>query len=68
VSYHATTQRARKHYQCAADYGHSPNIHPGEEYVRVRRMPEPGLGFAQHDLTYHPECYDKNLIDADEFN
>lgn len=62
-----TVQRARKTYICAGhDISHS--INPGEEYMRVRWMPEPGLGFAQHDVMFSPECYDKHLIDVDDFN
>lgn len=67
MSYAVTTQKARKPYICAGhDIAHS--INPGEEYVRVRQMPEPGFGFARHDVMFSPECYDKYLIDADDFN
>ena len=67
MAYHATTQIARKTYACAGhDIGHA--INPGEEYVRVRWMPEPGFGFGQNDVMFSPECYDEHLLDADDFN
>lgn len=67
MSYAVTTQKARKTYACAGhDIGHP--INAGEVYVRVRWMPEPGFGFARHDVMFSPECYDKDLIEADYFH
>ena len=66
MSYHATTQKARKTYTCAGhDIEHT--IHPGELYVRVRWMPEPGNWFAQHDVMFRADCYDKHLLDMEDF-
>ena len=65
MAYHATTQRARKEYQCDAEWAHSPRINPGEEYVRVRWMPDrirPDDGFGE-PIFYHPDCYE----DGDEW-
>ena len=67
MSYHATTQKARKQYMCAGHYIEHP-IYPGELYVRVRWMPEPGFdGFAQHDVMFRADCYDEHLLDVEDF-
>lgn len=59
MAYHATTQRARKHYQCADEWAHPPWIHPGEEYVRVRWMPDHTKSddWFSEPIFYHPDCY-----------
>lgn len=58
MSYHATIQRARKPYRCQSEWGHPPEIHPGEEYARVKWFADwNGEGHPSKAMYFHVDCW-----------